>query len=258
MTPVRRGQWYRTLRDIPIHTLIHWRGPFTGGSEDVLPAGEIITVTADPHENESFAYCEPERYQELHARFVPAQDRVHPKYDSYSILVDLQVLQNDCELIQARAEPADVIPKADRRRDGGKYALCPFCRERAPTTTRRMLLAGDGHGSRRIVPRYLSVPCCSMCRRRLPWIKAICLLMGSVAGLLLYLLVRLLSFATLFPVDVEGSTGLICFVLGGAGVVTLGVHGALCTQVNHWLKRHGQLSKDTRSTSEKESREVVR
>lgn len=97
--PIRAGQKYRALQDLEVTAMTHWNTAFTGGHEVVLPAGEIFTIAIDPPESATAASCDPARYDELHARFVPPEDREHPKYSNYSLSIDLSDIRERAELL---------------------------------------------------------------------------------------------------------------------------------------------------------------
>ena len=96
---VREGQRYRALRDLQVGALTHWRAPFTGGFEVTLPAGEVFVIANDPPASATAAYCTPERYEELHGLFIPAEDRNAETYAGYSLVIDLDVIRQHAELL---------------------------------------------------------------------------------------------------------------------------------------------------------------
>ena len=96
---VHEGQRYRVLRDLEVGALTHWRAPFTGGHEVVLPAGEIIMILNNPPATATAVYCKPERYDDLHEQFIPEEDRTAEKYSGYSLVIDLGVIRRDMELL---------------------------------------------------------------------------------------------------------------------------------------------------------------
>lgn len=96
---IRAGQRYRAVHDLEVIAMTHWNAPFTGGHEGVLPAGEIFTIAIDPPESATAAYCDPARYDELHARFVPPEDREHPKYSGYSLSITLSDIRERAEFL---------------------------------------------------------------------------------------------------------------------------------------------------------------
>ena len=51
-----------------------WAAPCTGGEDGILPDGEEFVVANDPPEGATAVYCDPVRYDQLHAYFV-SKDR---------------------------------------------------------------------------------------------------------------------------------------------------------------------------------------
>ena len=99
MTDIRAGQRYRARIDFATNALTHWRAPFTGGNEVTFPAGEVFEIVGDPPAGATAAYCKPERYDELHSRFIPKDDRDAEKYDGYSLVIDFGVIRENAELL---------------------------------------------------------------------------------------------------------------------------------------------------------------
>ncbi|UCC73986.1 MAG: hypothetical protein JSV86_05365 [Gemmatimonadota bacterium] len=76
-----------------------WKTPYTGGYEAVLPAGEVFVIANDPPEGATAVGCVPERHEELHAHFVPDDVRSNPKYASYYLCIDLDVIESACRIV---------------------------------------------------------------------------------------------------------------------------------------------------------------
>ena len=96
---IREGQRYRAVRDLQVGALTHWQAPFTGGVEATLPAGEIFVIANDPPAFATAVYCTPERYGDLEALFVPAEDRNAETYAGYSLVIDLEAIRRHAELL---------------------------------------------------------------------------------------------------------------------------------------------------------------
>jgi hypothetical protein len=86
---VLEGQRWVAAVDVAVHGLTHWDAPYTGGFSGVLPAGSVVIVLDDPPPIATAVGCRPEAYAELEALLVPASDRSEPRYDSYSLSIDL-------------------------------------------------------------------------------------------------------------------------------------------------------------------------
>jgi hypothetical protein len=96
---VRKGERYRTLRDLEVGVLTHYRAPFTGGGRAILPAGEIFTVAIDPPAHAVAASCDPQRYEALHEKLVSEEDRGGHNYSGYSLVVEFDSIERDCEMV---------------------------------------------------------------------------------------------------------------------------------------------------------------
>jgi hypothetical protein len=96
---LRKGQRYRTVRDLEVGVLTHFRAPFTDGARAILRAGEVFTVALDPAALATAAQCNPERYEALEKELVPEEDRTDQKYSGYSLVIDFESIERDCELV---------------------------------------------------------------------------------------------------------------------------------------------------------------
>jgi hypothetical protein len=96
---VRKEQRYRALRNLEVGVLTHYRAPFTGGVRAVLPAGEIFTVALDPPPHAVGASCNPQRYEALHEELVPEEDRTAQNYSGYSLIIEFDSIERDCERV---------------------------------------------------------------------------------------------------------------------------------------------------------------
>ena len=98
-TTVRRGERYRSVTDLTMTVMTSWSAPYTGGSEAILPAGEIFAVLNDPPAQATAVYCRPDNYRRLHKRYVRWQDRWHPFYRGYYLAIRLEQIAAHCELL---------------------------------------------------------------------------------------------------------------------------------------------------------------
>ncbi len=73
-----------------------------------------MVIAYNPSPNASKVACCPKRYDRLHARLVSMKTREADKYAGYYLVVDLETIQEDCELVkdpETRTVPA-ATPKA--------------------------------------------------------------------------------------------------------------------------------------------------
>jgi hypothetical protein len=97
---VRKGERYRSVRPLKVIAMTAWAAPCTGGDDAILPAGEEFIVSHDPVEWATAVYCDPVRYEELHAHFVSAKDRKKKRHCGYYLCVPLAAIRRSCELVQ--------------------------------------------------------------------------------------------------------------------------------------------------------------
>jgi hypothetical protein len=97
---VRKGERYRSTVPLKVIAMTSWNAPYTGGEEAVLPAGEEFAIANDPPEGATAVYCDPIRYDELHAHFVPAKDRRNKRYSGYYLCIDLSLIAEHCERLK--------------------------------------------------------------------------------------------------------------------------------------------------------------
>ncbi len=98
MTP-RRGDRYRSKRDVPVGGIVTFRNPSSGGFRATLSGGEIVTVKSDPPPGAKGVYVRPERYEALEQLFVPAPDFESEAYDSYALVISFEQLTQDFEKV---------------------------------------------------------------------------------------------------------------------------------------------------------------
>jgi hypothetical protein len=94
---VKKGDRFRSSRSISVLALTSWKAAFTGGNERSLPVGETFSVLHDPPESATAAMCLPERYDDLHDHFVPAEDRSAASYAGYYLVIPLRDIEAFCE-----------------------------------------------------------------------------------------------------------------------------------------------------------------
>lgn len=101
----RDGDVYEALGDVPVQLLTHWKAPFTGGADGVLPRGTRIRVFLPatswaPAVSEPIAvYAEPVDNPALEAALVPRADREHPSYGGYSLSIKTAMLSREFRLV---------------------------------------------------------------------------------------------------------------------------------------------------------------
>jgi hypothetical protein len=117
---VRKGERYRASEAVAVGVMTHWDGPFTGGGEATLPAGEEFVVSNDPRPGATAVYCDPVRYDALHSLFVPKEDRDEPGYGGYDLCVALEAIQTHCENVGATPCPDAASPSPAAKRPWAK------------------------------------------------------------------------------------------------------------------------------------------
>ncbi|MGH7174616.1 MAG: hypothetical protein ACRELG_30480 [Gemmataceae bacterium] len=96
---LRKGERYRTTIPLKVIAMTSWAAPFTGGEEGVLPTGEEFILSDDPVEGATAVYCDPVRYDALHAHFISAKDRRNKRYLGYYLCIDLSLIADHCERV---------------------------------------------------------------------------------------------------------------------------------------------------------------
>ena len=96
---VRKGERYRSTAPLEVIAMTAWAAPCIGGEVGVLPAGEEFVVSNDPAEGATAVYCDPVRYDQLHAHFVSAKDRRNKRYSGYYLCIDLGLIAERCERV---------------------------------------------------------------------------------------------------------------------------------------------------------------
>src|SRR5689334_16174186 len=84
---VGEGDVLVTSEPVPAIGLTHWRAPFTGGFECVVPAGIVLVVDRDPVEGAEGVGFRPLLYEEMERVLVPEEDRPAETYDGYSLVI---------------------------------------------------------------------------------------------------------------------------------------------------------------------------
>lgn len=80
--------------------LAHFRATFAGGAKAILPAGEIFVVSIDPPSSATAAICDHEAYDRLNDQLVPEQDRLWHNYSGYSLVINIEAIERDCQLME--------------------------------------------------------------------------------------------------------------------------------------------------------------
>jgi hypothetical protein len=83
--PVKKGERFVARGDVEVAVMTHWRAPFTGGQNAILPAGTIVVATDDQRLDAPGFNCVPEDYERLETILVPETDRGNGKYGGYSL-----------------------------------------------------------------------------------------------------------------------------------------------------------------------------
>ncbi len=101
MVPVvQEGDVLVTCEPVPAIGVTHWRAPFTGGFECVIPAGTALVAAHDRVEGAEGVSFRPLLYEEMEGILVPEEDRLAEKYDGYSLVI----LQTDIETRMTESE----------------------------------------------------------------------------------------------------------------------------------------------------------
>jgi hypothetical protein len=94
---VKRGDRFRTMRDLKAHVRTVWKAPLhTGGGPAIVPRDTVL-VAQDQAEGASTFRCYPEDYDGLEAVFVSDADRADPKYYAYRLSVSTTDIGNALE-----------------------------------------------------------------------------------------------------------------------------------------------------------------
>lgn len=95
MTP-RKGERFVVLRPLACDVGIWWAAPYSTGHPAVVPAGELIECLDASAAGATAAPFSPVRSRELEPWLVGTADPRMPKYQGYSLLVDLERLASCC------------------------------------------------------------------------------------------------------------------------------------------------------------------
>ncbi len=96
----RDGEVYAAIGDFNVSFLTHWRAPFTGGGEGVLPSGTRVRVHVS-HAEPILVYADAENASDLELALVPAEDRLAPKYGGYSLSISTEDLNRHFRLVES-------------------------------------------------------------------------------------------------------------------------------------------------------------
>jgi hypothetical protein len=94
------GEIYEAIDSVRIGYLTHWRAPFTGGGEGVLPKGTRIRVRVFDREPVGVS-ADALNSDEIELLIVPNEDRLAGKYDGYSLSVSTEKLNREFRLLNA-------------------------------------------------------------------------------------------------------------------------------------------------------------
>ena len=86
---MRKGERWVVVEAFATGAIVHYRTPFSGGFKCVLAVGTELVVGNDPSARATAVYCEPTNYDELESVLVPQAQRADEKYDSYSLVIEL-------------------------------------------------------------------------------------------------------------------------------------------------------------------------
>lgn len=94
---------YEALSTQCIRYVTHWRKPFTGGHKTMIHSGERVWIHEPSHERPISVHATPINYNLLEQRIVPAEDRLQPDYDGFSLSIDTMILLNNFRLVEMNA-----------------------------------------------------------------------------------------------------------------------------------------------------------
>lgn len=92
----RRGERFEVIEPFTAGVLTTWKAPFTGGYEKVLPRGLRFVVSQEPPQSANAVAADPEPALQWEQQLVDEEDRSHPKYGGYYLVVGFDKLQTHC------------------------------------------------------------------------------------------------------------------------------------------------------------------
>ena len=95
----KAGERYIIREPFEAGVLTHWRAPFTGGSQRVLPRGLEFRVAFDPSEVANAVSAEPTSPQDWEPVLVEETDRSADKYAGYSLVIQFEDLSAYCDRV---------------------------------------------------------------------------------------------------------------------------------------------------------------
>lgn len=97
------GQVFETVDEVRALYFANFAAPFSEGGWCLIPPGTQIQVKsileADPGEIRYIAIL-PVDYEEMKAIIVPENERNHPRFLEYSVMLDHELLVNSCNLVE--------------------------------------------------------------------------------------------------------------------------------------------------------------
>jgi hypothetical protein len=92
----REGYRYVVTTAFEAIVLTQWLGPFTGGSQKLIPAGLEFVVAADPLATATAVTAKPDPSDLWETLLVDEQDRTADKYGGYSLVIPFERLETNC------------------------------------------------------------------------------------------------------------------------------------------------------------------
>ena len=93
------GEVYEAVDDVEISYLTTHAPPYTGGGKRVLAKGERVRISTVGKHRMS-VYCDPLRYEALHAHFISKEERANPSYTGYYLFVRTAQLNTKFRLVE--------------------------------------------------------------------------------------------------------------------------------------------------------------
>ena len=87
---LRRGQRFRTTRELTAATIIQHTVPYRSEYDVLLPEGTELVIASDPEPGAIAVRCLPIQYEAFEARFIPEAERTSPEYAGYTLILYLE------------------------------------------------------------------------------------------------------------------------------------------------------------------------
>jgi hypothetical protein len=92
----QKGERYEVTEAFTANVLTMWKAPFTGGYEKQLPSGLRFAIIYEPPPSATAVSADAEPYLEWEKVLVENEDRNHPKYNGYYLIIPFDRLASFC------------------------------------------------------------------------------------------------------------------------------------------------------------------